>query len=98
MKRQDGFILSKSIDFHRFYSVFWILKICALRGRRAAVKLKPSFLHQNRLFFFSLTDQQVAEPRPGGVGGDLYLDCFEYKLLADFIRLLHALRPGGLGG
>ena len=43
--------------------------------------------------FFSLGGQQLAGPRPGGVGRDLYLDSFEYKLLADFIHLLHALRP-----
>ena len=48
--------------------------------------------------FFSSTGQQRAGPRPGGVGGDLYFDCFQYKLLADLSRLLHALRPGGLGG
>ena len=42
--------------------------------------------------FFPSGDQQVAEPRPGGVGGDLYLDSFEYKLLADFSRLTGSAR------
>ena len=68
-ERQHGFILPKSIDFHLFYSVFLILKICELRGRQAEVKLKPSFLRQNRLIFSKASEQRAGGRGMGGVRG-----------------------------
>ena len=67
-------------------------------GSGAGEKLKRTFYCGNSLIFLEKLNSRWRRRDLGGYRGVLYLDCFEYKLLADFNRLLHALRPGGLGG